>query len=99
MISFAEFRPAPAPAPEIRTDATALAISALTTAVGAQSVQTWAAGAVECAAGLIASALSTADVPEGVPLGASTLADMGRANRPMVSVYLFDVAPRGRCGC
>ena len=47
--------------------------------VDGTAVQTWAAGAVECAAGPLARALSTAEAPEGVPVGPSTLADTGRA--------------------
>ena len=40
------------PAPEVRADATDLYIDALIGAVGATTVSTWAAGAVEIAAGL-----------------------------------------------
>ena len=85
------------PQPEIRTDATDLAIRALVAAVGGTTVQTWAAGAVECAAGLWARALSTADVPDGVPIGPAWLAECGRdLARRGEAVYLADVAPGGR---
>ena len=94
MIELGIGRPAP---PEIRVDATQLAISALVASVGTTTAQTWAAGAVETAAGLWARALSTADVPPGVPVGPRMLAEMGRdlARRGEV-VYLVDVAPMGR---
>ena len=65
--------------PEIRSDATSLAINLLTAAVGATAAQTWAAGAVEVAAGIWARALSTATVPDGVPVGPRWLAEVGRA--------------------
>ena len=85
------------PAPEVRADATALAIDAILTAATAASVQTWAAGAVECAAGLWARGLATADVPDGAPVGPSWLAEAGRdLARHGEAVYLLDVAPRGR---
>ena len=86
------------PAPEIRTDATAIAISALLTAATGASVQTWAAGALECAAGLWSRALSTATVsPAGLPIGPRLLAEAGRdLARHGEVVYLVDVAPRGR---
>ncbi len=97
MISFAEFRPAPAPRPEIRSDATSLAINLLTAAVGASTAQTWAAGAVEVAAGLWARSLSTATVPDGIPVGPRWLAEVGRdLARTGQAVYLVDVALRGR---
>ena len=64
--------------PEIRTDATSLAISLLTAAVGATAAQTWAAGAVEVAAGIWARTLSTAAV-DGAPVGPRWLAETGRA--------------------
>ena len=94
MIELGIGRPGPV---EVRTDATGLAISLLTAAVGATSVQTWAAGAVECAAGLWARGLSTATVPDGVPVGPRWLAEVGRdLARHGEAVYLVDVAPRGR---
>ena len=97
MITFAEFRPAPAPRPEIRTDATSLAINLLTAAVGTSAAQTWAAAAVEIAAGLWARSLSTATVPDGIPVGPRWLAEVGRAlARHGEAVYLVDVAPGGR---
>ena len=65
------------PAPEVRADATDLFIDVLTAAVGATTVSTWAAGAVEIAAGLWARALSTAAV-EGAPVGPRILAEIGR---------------------
>ena len=87
------------PAPEIRTDATQIAIDVLTAAIGATTVNAWAAGAVECAAGLWARSLSTATItPDGAaPIGTRWLAEVGRdlARRGEV-VYLVDVAPRGR---
>ena len=87
------------PAPEIRTDATQIAIDVLTAAIGTTSVQTWAAGAAECAAGLWARSLSTATItPDGAaPVGVRWLQEVGRdlARRGEV-VYLVDVAPRGR---
>ena len=43
--------PPPRPRPEIRADATVQLIEALTPAATGTAVQTWAAGAVECAAG------------------------------------------------
>ena len=96
MISFAEHRPAPRRT-EIRTDATAQLIGALTTAAAGGAVRTWAAGAVECAAGLWARALSTAVVePDGV-VGAAWLAEAGRdLARHGDACYLLDVASRGR---
>ena len=99
MISFAEFRPAPQPRTEIRSDATAQLITALTAAVSGSAVQTWAAGAVECAAGLWERALSTADVkPDGAaPIGPRWLAEVGRdLARHGEAVHLVDVAPAGR---
>ena len=97
MISFAEFRPAPQPRPEIRTDATATLITALTAAAAGEA-QSWAAGAVECAAGLWARCLSTADVaPAGVPVGPAWLAEVGHdLARRGEAIYLVHVAPRGR---
>ena len=96
MISFADFRPAPART-EIRADATDQLISALTTAAAGQSVKTWAAGAVECAAGMWSRALSTAEVsPDGI-VGAAWLSEVGRdLARHGEACYLLDVAPRGR---
>ena len=82
--------------PEIRTDAASLAINLLTAAVGTSAAQTWAAGAVEVAAGLWARSLSTATVPDGVPVGPRWLAETGRAlARTGQAVYLVDVALRG----
>ena len=89
--------PPPKARPEIRTDATVQLITALTAAAGAGAVQTWAAGAVECAAGLWARGLSTAAVPDGIPVGPRLLAEIGRdLARHGEAVYLVDVAPRGR---
>ena len=80
---------------EVRADATDLYIDVLTAAVGATTVQTWAAGAVECAAGLWSRALSTAAV-EGAPVGPRWLAEAGRdLARRGECLYLLDVAPRG----
>ena len=86
------------PAPEVRSDATAIAIDALLTAATGASVQTWAAGALECAAGLWSRALSTASVqPAGLPIGPRWLAEVGRdLARHGEVVYLVDVAPGGR---
>ena len=83
--------------PEIRVDATALAISALVASVGTVTARTWASAAVELAAGMWARCLSTADVPPDVPIGPRWLAEVGRdlARRGEV-VYLVDVAPMGR---
>ena len=81
---------------EIRTDATSLAINLLTAAVGRSAAQTWAAGAVEVAAGLWARSLSTAAV-SGAPVGARWLAEVGRAlARHGEVVYLLDVGTAGR---
>ena len=99
MISFAEFRPAPQPRAEIRADATSQLITALTAAVSGSAVQTWAAGAVECAAGLWERGLSTATVtPDGAaPIGPRWLAEVGRdLARHGESIYVLDVAPAGR---
>ena len=81
------------PAPEIRSDATDTAIAGLVAAVGGASVRSWAAGAVECAAGLWARALSTATVqPDGVPIGPGWLAEAARdLARRGECVYLLDV--------
>ena len=85
------------PAPEVRADATALAIQSIIAAATGASVQTWAAAAVECAAGLWARGLATADVPEWAPVGPRWLAEVGRdLARHGEAVYLLDVAPRGR---
>ena len=85
------------PAPEVRADASALAVQSIIAAATGASVRTWAAGAVECAAGLWARALATADVPDGVPVGPSWLAEAARdLARHGEAVYLLDVAPRGR---
>ena len=82
--------------PEIRTDATSLAINLLTAAVGATAAQTWAAGAVEVAAGIWARTLSTAAV-DGAPVGPRWLAETGRAlARTGQAVYLLDVGTAGR---
>lgn len=68
MIAFAAFRPAPAP--EIRADATDLVIEASLNAATGTAAQTWAAGAVECCAGLWARALSVATpAPADLPIG------------------------------
>ncbi len=84
------------PAPEVRADATDLYIDALIGAVGATTVSTWAAGAVEIAAGLWSRALSTAAV-EGAPVGPRMLAEMGRdLARHGEAVYLLDIAAGGR---
>ncbi len=84
------------PAPEVRADATDLYIDVLTAAVGATSVQTWAAGAVETAAGLWARCLATATV-EGAPVGPSWLAEAARdMARHGEAVYLLDIASGGR---
>ena len=85
----------PARSTEQRADATDLFINAITAAVGG-TLQSWAAGAVETAAGLWARALSTATVTEGVPMGPRLLAEMGRdLARKGESVYLLDVSPGG----
>ena len=87
------------PAPEIRSDATQIAIDVLTASIGATTVNAWAAGAVECAAGLWARSLSTAQItPAGAaPIGTRWLAEVGRdLARRGEAVYLVDVAPRGR---
>ena len=84
------------PAPEVRADATDLYIDALIGAVGATTVQTWAAGAVEIAAGLWSRALSTAAV-EGAPVGPRLLSEIGRdLARHGEAVYLLDIAAGGR---
>ena len=85
------------PPPEIRSDATDTAIRALVAAVGGTAVKSWAAGAVECAAGLWARALSTATVkPDGVPVGPGWLAECARdLARHGEAIYLADVQ-RGR---
>ena len=83
------------PAPEVRADATDLFIDVLTAAVGATTVSTWAAGAVEIAAGLWARALSTAAV-EGAPVGPRILAEIGRdLARHGECLYLLDIGPGG----
>ena len=89
------------PAPEVRADATDLYIDVLTAAVGATTVSTWAAGAVEIAAGLWARALSTAAVPDGIPAGPRLLAEIGRdLARHGEAVYLAGYrAQGGACGC
>ena len=84
------------PRPEVRTDATGLAIDAILAAATGTSVQTWAAGAVECAAGLWARCLSTADVSGAAPVGPAWLAETGRdLARHGEALYLLDVAPGG----
>ena len=75
--------------PEIRSDATSLAINLLTAAVGATAAQTWAAGAVEVAAGIWARTLSTAAV-SGAPVGAALAGRGGPRPGP---------AWRGRVSC
>ena len=98
MISFAEFRPAPAPRSELRSDATQLAINALVASVGTTTARTWAAGAVECAAGLWARCMSAATVqPAGTPVGPRWLAETARdlARRGEVAA-LVDVTLDGR---
>ena len=91
-----EFGIADGPAPEVRADATDLYIDVLTAAVGATTVSTWAAGAVEIAAGLWSRALSTAAV-EGAPVGPRMLAEMGRdLARHGECLYLLDIAAGGR---
>ena len=83
------------PAPEVRADATDLYIDVLTAAVGATTVSTWAAGAVEIAAGLWSRALSTATV-EGAPVGPRMLAEIGRdLARRGEAVYVLDIAAGG----
>ena len=85
------------PAPEVRADATDLYIDAMIGAVGASTVSTWAASAVEIAAGLWSRALSTADVPDGIPVGPRMLAEIGRdLARHGEAVYLLDIAAGGR---
>ena len=85
------------PAPEVRASATDMYVDVLTAAVGAGTVSTWAAGAVEIAAGLWSRALSTAAVPDGIPVGPRMLAEIGRdLARHGECLYLADVAPRGR---
>ncbi len=94
-----EFGIADGPAPEVRADATDLYIDVLTAAVGATTVSTWAAAAVEIAAGLWSRALSTADVPDGIPIGPRLLAEIGRdLARHGEAVYLLDIAAGGVCG-
>ena len=82
---------------ELRSNATHLLIQALTAGAGAGAVQTWAAGAVECAAGILARALSTATVtPDGIPVGPRLLAEIGRdLARHGEATYLVEVAPQG----
>lgn len=72
--------PMRAPRPvEVRSDATAQLITALTTAVAGGTVQSWATAAIECAAGMWARSLSLAEVrPAGVPVSPAWLADVGR---------------------
>ena len=85
------------PAPEVRADATDLAVQAILNAVTGASVQTWAAAAVECAAGLWSRALSTATVPDGIPVGPRWLAEAGRdLARRGECLYLVDIAAGGR---
>ena len=84
------------PRPEIRSDATYQLIDALTTSLTGTSVQTWAAGAVETAAGLWSRGLATADVGDA-PIGPAWLAEVGRdLARQGQAVYLVDVAGDGR---
>ena len=97
MISFAEFRPAPQPRPEVRADATSQLIAALTAAASGSTVRSWAAGAIECATGFWERALSTAAVPDGVPIGPRWLAEVGRdLARHGESVYVLDLTAAGR---
>lgn len=82
---------------ETRTDVTASYIDLLTDSVtGSESVRTWAAAAVEFAAGTWARALSSAHVdPSGI-VDARWLAEVGRdLARKGEAVYLFDTS-RGR---
>lgn len=81
---------------ELRTDVTSAYLDLLTAAVGG-SVSTWATSVVEHAAGVWARALSTADVPPGVPLDARLLAEIGRdLARKGEAVYLLDARMDGR---
>ena len=86
------------PQPEVRTDATAIAIDVLTAAIGATTANAWAAGAIETASGLWSRALSTATVePAGLPIGTRWLAEVGRdLARRGEAIYLTDIAPGGR---
>ncbi len=85
------------PPVEVRTDATDLAIDTLLASITGTSVSTWAAGAVEIAAGLWSRALSTATIPAGAPITSSWLAEVGRdLARLGEVVYLLDVANDGR---
>ena len=85
------------PAREIRADdATDLYFNALD-AIVSGDVSTWAAAAVETAAGLWGRALSTAKVPAGVPAGPRLLNEMGRDLAIKgEAVYLLDVDFDGR---
>ena len=85
------------PRTEIRADATNQLIAALTTAASGAAVKTWAAGAVECAAGMWSRALATATVdPDGI-VDAAWLAQTGRdLARHGEVAYLLDVASQGR---
>ena len=83
---------------ELRADATSLAISALFSAASGIAAKTWAAGAVECCAGLWARALSVAtpNAPD-LPIGPAWLAEVARdVARQGEAVYLFDVTLSGR---
>lgn len=86
------------PARELRADATTLAINAIIAGATGASVQTWAAAAVECAAGLWARCLSAAAVePADVPIGPGWLAEMARdVARKGEAVYLLDIASGAR---
>ena len=81
---------------ELRTDVTGAYLDLLTAAVGG-SVSTWATSVVEHCAGVWARALSTADVPEGVPVGPRLLSEIGRdLARKGEAVYLLDSRMDGR---
>lgn len=87
----------PARRPEVRSDATRIAIDALFAAASG-TARTWAAGAVEIAAGQWERALSVATVePAGLPVGAAWLSEVGRdLARHGEAVYLADVTLAGR---
>ena len=95
MISFRDWRPEPRA--ELRADATALAISALTASVSATAARTWTAAAVEIAAGAWARCLALATVDPAGVVGARWLAETGRdLARRGEALALLDVAPGGR---
>ena len=102
MISFRDFRPAPAPRPEVRTSGyTSAIVNAIESAAGgAGGGVATATAAVECASGLWGRALSLATVApmnrRTSALTPSVLAMIGRALcRSGEIVFLTDVA-RGR---